>query len=94
MELGKELGQWKIEAELDRLVIAGPKLYAFRDADTGRYKIASKGVRTNAQGIIDLVAGIADLTYLPGMGSFDKAGVYRTVKRTIRRDSLKRSTPL
>lgn len=90
MTLGKELGQWKIEAELDRLVIAGPKLYAFRDAEKGTYKVASKGVRTTPQGIIDLVAGTADLVYFPDMGSFDKAGAYRTVKRTIKRDSLKR----
>lgn len=90
MQLGNLLGQWKIEAQLQRLVIAGPKLYAFQDAETTAYKLASKGVRTNAQGIIDLVSGVSDLEYLPEMGSFDKSGTYRTIKRTIKRDSLKR----
>jgi hypothetical protein len=90
MQLGSELGQWKIEANLNRLVIAGPKLYAFCDADTGKYKVASKGVRTDAQGVIDLVSGCRDLTYFPEMGSFDRAGVYKTVKRTIKSSSLKR----
>lgn len=90
MDLGNKLGQWKVECELDRLVIAGPKLYAFRDAETGSYKVASKGVRVSADEIIDLVSGAADIEYLPDMGSHDKHGVYRTIKRMIKRDSLKR----
>lgn len=90
MRLGGALGEWKIECELDRLVIAGPKLYAFRDAKTGGYKVASKGVRTNAQGIIDLVSSASDLVYYPEMGSHDVSGVYRTVRRTIKTTSLKR----
>lgn len=89
MDLGKELGQWKVECELDRLVIAGPKLYALH-LDSDKWKVASKGVRASAQGIIDLVAGVSDLVYHSDMGSHDVAGVYRPVKRTIKRDSLVR----
>ena len=93
MNLGQELGQWKIECEIDRVVIAGPKLYAFHivDAKPGKdWKIASKGVRASAQNIIDLVAGTSDLIYFPEMGSHDVTGTYRTVRRRIRRDSLNR----
>ena len=96
MTLGKELGQWKIEAELDRLVIAGPKLYAMHtpDAKPGKaWKIASKGVRASANEIIDLVAGVADIVHCPEMGSFDVSGTYRTTRRTIKRDSLVREKP-
>lgn len=91
MRLGAALGEWKIEAELDRVVIAGPKLYAMRDTK-GKYKIASKGVRASAVEIIDLVSGEADIEHYPEMGSFNIAGRYRTTKRTIKRDSLNRST--
>jgi DNA polymerase type B, organellar and viral len=90
MELGAELGQWKIECELDRLIIAGPKLYAFRDAESGKYKVASKGVRATSDQIAALVAGTDDLVHYPEMGSHDVSGVYRTVRRTIKTTSLKR----
>lgn len=89
MQLGRKLGEWKVECKLDRLVIAGPKLYAFKDADKGGWKIASKGVRASADQIINLVAKREDLTYFPEMGSHDKSGSYRTVRRTIRVESLK-----
>lgn len=89
MKLGKELGAWKVECVLDRVVIAGPKLYALRDT-SGKYKVASKGVRASADQIIALVANVADLEHFPDMGSFDASGKYRTTKRTIKRDSLKR----
>ena len=93
MALGKELGQWKIEAELDRLVIAGPKLYAMHDKNkvgNKAWKIASKGVRASVDQIVALVDDSADLVHCPEMGSFDVSGQYRTVRRTIKRESLKR----
>lgn len=89
MKLGGLLGEWKIESELKRLVIAGPKLYAFEDTES-KFKIAAKGVKASAQNIIDLVSGKSDLEYFPDMGSYDKHGVYKTVKRTIKTGSLKR----
>lgn len=90
MTLGSKLGEWKIELELDRVVIAGPKLYAFKKAGKDAWKVASKGVRVSADAIVKLVADIEDIVYRPDMGSFDVAGVYRTIKRTIKRSSLKR----
>lgn len=94
MDLGNDLGQWKVEETLDRIVIAGPKLYALRISTgkkAGKYKMASKGVKASPEQIINLVGGVADLVYCPDIGSFDKAGVYRTVKRTIKRESLRLS---
>ena len=89
MKLGKALGEWKVECAISRVVIAGPKLYAFETPEENKpWKIASKGVRASADGIIDLVAGLHDLVYLPEMGSFDVAGTYRTIKRTIKTTSL------
>lgn len=93
MDLGAKLGQWKVECELDRVVIAGPKLYALhlQDAKPGKdWKVAAKGVRASARDIAALVAGTDDLVYFPAMGSHDVAGNYRTVKRTIKTTSLVR----
>lgn len=91
MDLGDKLGQWKIECELDRLIIAGPKLYALGLANQpGKFKVAAKGVRATPDQIAALVAGSSDLVYYPEMGSHDVTGVYRTVRRTIKHTSLRR----
>ena len=87
LKLGKKLGEWKVEAECDRLVIAGPKLYAMRQKD-GKWKMASKGVRAKPEQIIDLVANKEDLEYFPEVGSHDWRSTYRTQKRKIRRENL------
>lgn len=89
MQLGDKLGQWKIEAELSRVVIAAPKLYALEYADKpGKFKVASKGVRVKAEEIISLVNGKADITYYPEVGSHNYKGEYRTVRRTIKRETI------
>ena len=87
MNLGAELGQWKVEGEFDRLIIAAPKLYAFHDKK-GKWKVASKGVKVTPDQIADLVAGKDDLCYYPEMGSHDWQGNYRTTKRTIKRETI------
>lgn len=87
MNLGAQLGQWKVECELDRLVIAAPKLYALLK-DDGKWKVASKGVRATAKQIIDLVSGLDDLVYYPEVGSHDYKGKYRTTPRRIKRDTI------
>lgn len=87
MDLGGELGQWKVEAELDRVCIAAPKLYTFRMV-SGKYKVASKGVRVSANDVIELVAGKKDIEYFPEVGSHDYKGVYRTVPRRIKRETI------
>lgn len=56
LNLGKQLGDWDLEAECDMGAIAGKKLYAFRKLD-GKFKIASKGVRLTASEIIDIASG-------------------------------------
>ena len=100
MQLGNKLGEWKVECSIDRVIIAGPKLYAFGlpvsipDGFCGpmrpKWKIAAKGVRASAEQIEALVAGENDLVYHPDMGSFDVTGTYRTVRRTIKTTSLQR----
>lgn len=46
------LGKWDIEAVCDFGAVAGKKMYAFRDKNTGKYKTASKGVKFTAKEII------------------------------------------
>ena len=60
--LGDELGEWKIEAKYNRVIICGKKLYAFRKrgnlkGDDKRWKLASKGARLNEKEIIRVAAG-------------------------------------
>lgn len=94
IDLGDELGQWKLEGEFDRVIIAGPKLYAFHNPHgpyhekNKEWKLASKGVRATPEQIIDLVSGAADLEHFPEVGSHDWRGRYKTVKRTIRRETI------
>ncbi len=57
LTMGSGLGQWKLESTCDEYAIAGKKLYAFRDATTGEYKTASKGVRLEAPDIIRIAKG-------------------------------------
>lgn len=91
MQLGDKLGEWKIECAISRVVIAGPKLYAFETPEERKpWKIASKGVRASAEEIVALVAGESDIVHCPEMGSFDVTGTYRTIKRTIKSSSLVR----
>jgi hypothetical protein len=63
LQLGKELGQWKHEADCNFYAIAGKKTYAFRLED-GSYKTASKGVQLTADEIIQAASG-AEITYSP-----------------------------
>jgi hypothetical protein len=50
LEMGAELGQWSLEAEVDKAWIAGKKLYCLQKAN-GDYKTASKGVRASPDDI-------------------------------------------
>lgn len=56
LELGNELGQWKLEKEPDFVAIAGKKLYAARDKE-GKWKTASKGVRLTPEQIVEVARG-------------------------------------
>jgi hypothetical protein len=57
LKIGPELGQWKLEMDCDEYAVAGKKLYAFRSAKTGDYKIACKGVKLTAKEIIRVAKG-------------------------------------
>jgi hypothetical protein len=63
LEMGGNLGQWKIELECDAYAIAGKKMYAFRSSSDlynvpkGEYKIACKGVDLSADEIIRVARG-------------------------------------
>lgn len=56
IELGRELGQWDLEAECTEGAIAGKKLYALKRRD-GTYKVASKGVRLSPGEIYEIARG-------------------------------------
>lgn len=81
LELGPELGQWKLEAECDQYAIGGKKLYAFRKTDkwlasertknenAPQFKTASKGVRLTPEQIIDVARG-KEIIYEPDVPTY------------------------
>jgi DNA polymerase elongation subunit (family B) len=76
IQIGSKLGDWEIEADCDQAAIAGKKLYAFRrapgsynPAKAKPYKTASKGVRLEAEEIIEIAAGRERL-YIPEVPTF------------------------
>jgi hypothetical protein len=69
------LGAWDIEAQCDYGGIAGKKLYAFHDKNTGKWKTASKGVRFTPEQILEVAKG-HETKYNPIAPSFSlKRGV-------------------
>jgi hypothetical protein len=99
LDLGSNLGQWKLEAECDRVHIGGKKLYAAHVAGTGEedsthpetgkkikpYKIASKGVRFSHRQIIAVSEGVSQ-TYQFDAPNYSPSSPPRFVKRTVNRD--------
>ena len=83
LQLGQELGEWDIEAVCDSGGIAGKKLYAFHDSETGLYKCASKGVRFNAKQILKVCAGEA-VTYANPVPTFSLKNSTKFIDRTIK----------
>jgi len=51
------LGAWDVEAHVSMAAIAAKKLYAFKIADSDKYKTASRGVRLGAADIIRVARG-------------------------------------
>lgn len=94
LEMGNELGQWKVEFRGKRMAVAGKKLYALTDGTPWRgwdeegnppkgWKVASKGVKLTGPEIFKIAAG-ASIDYkkdAPSMGL--KSGI-NFVARTIR----------
>lgn len=63
LQIGANLGEWKVELECDAYAIAGKKMYAFRSSSDlyeikkGEYKVACKGVDLTAQEICRIAQG-------------------------------------
>lgn len=56
LNIGDDLGQWKIEGTADKIAIAGKKMYcAF--LNNGKHKLASKGVRLTPEQMIKVCNG-------------------------------------
>lgn len=84
LDIGDNLGQWKIEAQCDRYAIAGKKLYAFHTVD-GEYKKACKGVNLTAQEI-ERVAGGEEIEYVPDVPTYSMLRAEPIViKRQVRK---------
>ena len=87
LTLGKELGQWKHEADCVYYAVAGKKTYAFELTD-GTYKTASKGVRLSPDEIIRAAEG-EQVIYKPQAPTYsvmreNAVFVPRTVKMTAK----------
>jgi len=80
--IGSNLGEWKIELSCDRYAVAGKKLYAFRNADTGEYKTACKGAKLTPQEIERIASG-ETVTYHPEVPTYS---AHHSAPRFINRE--------
>lgn len=77
-----KLGAWKLESAIDRIAIAGKKLYvSYLNGDI--VKRASKGVNLSGQEIIDVCNGI-DVMYNKDAPNFKLSGRIKFVSRNIK----------
>lgn len=81
-EHDSELGKWKLEAEGDLMAIAGKKLYALFDKDNECVKLATKGVRLNADEIVSVAKG-EKVLWSNDAPSFSLLGEANFIKRSI-----------
>ena len=87
LPVGKEIGEWKLEAEVVEAHFAGKKVYAMRDKN-GKPKLASKGVRLSFDQIAAVAAGeCAEYTF--DAPNFSVSSPSRFTTRKIRRDDLR-----
>ena len=83
--IGNKIGEWKIEAELNELWVAGKKMYAGKKAN-GEWKIASKGVILTPEEIINIVNGTSvkwENKKISQSWAGKKQKIKRTIKKTI-----------
>lgn len=85
LPLSDRLGDWKLEMSCDQYAVAGKKMYAFRDANTGEYKTACKGVALTAEQIIRVAKG-ETIKYEPEVPTYS---LTREIPRYINRDVIK-----
>lgn len=85
LQLGPELGQWKVEFEGDAYAIVGKKMYAFRDRETKEWsKVASKGVNLTADELIRAARG-EEIEYQPQVPCYSVTRAEpRFIPRTVR----------
>jgi hypothetical protein len=85
LQLGSELGQWKVEFEGDAYAIVGKKMYAFRDRETKEWsKVASKGVKLFADDLIRAARG-EDIVFNPEVPCYSVTRPEpRFISRTVR----------
>jgi hypothetical protein len=82
VKVGKGLGEWKLEAECDRLAIGGKKLYAlFKDGEC--VKQANKGVNITAEEIVRVCEG-EEIECIRDAPSFKLNSRHVFVDRTVR----------
>jgi DNA polymerase elongation subunit (family B) len=84
---GEALGEWKLEARLKNLHIAGKKLYAGQDTESGDWKVAHKGfskLNTQVNDVIKAAKGeIIEITSLAP--SIKLSGAQTFLKRRMRK---------
>lgn len=83
-----ELGKWALEAEADRVAVAGKKLYTLYNAselraDGTAIKKASKGVRLTPEEIVSVCTG-REVVYENPVPKFNLDGSATFIKRRIR----------
>lgn len=87
LQMGGELGQWKLEKECLLYAVAGKKLYAFLGTDC-TWKIASKGIDADAFNVIDAAMGKTVIFYpkVPTYSILRQNPIFtpRTVKNTAK----------
>jgi|WetSurMetagenome_2_1015567.scaffolds.fasta_scaffold01855_4 hypothetical protein len=83
LKIGKELGEWDLEAECKSGAVAGKKLYAFEKLD-GEFKYASKGARLTVAQLYEVAAG-NEVVYNPLAPTFSVHSEPKHIKRIIRK---------
>ncbi|EKE12835.1 MAG: DNA-directed DNA polymerase [uncultured bacterium] len=86
LPLGKELGNWDLEGTAHKVAIAGKKLYACF-LDTGKTKIACKGVRISADEIVKVAQG-ETIVYRSEAELFSLKGKKRFIERKVNATSI------
>lgn len=89
--LGKDLGQWDLEANLTEAHIAGRKMYAVKTTE-GKYKVASKGVRLTFDEIKNGVKNGGILEYKQDAPTFSVSKGQRILTREISFENLTKNT--
>lgn len=85
----ENLGAWKCEAELDEILVAGKKLYAYKiagkaDDDPKRIKVRSKGVQGVTWRDLERILDDELIGFTNPAPTFSKTGSQNYMKRNVR----------